>query len=119
LEQSIETAHHIVPNPHEEGIDRREGLLKTEREPMKTASMRKQLENLKADSELLSEDLKSRYMQIVGALMYAATVTRPGVMFATGVLARYMMEPTVFLMRCAKRVLLCLAATADFAIVHR
>jgi transposase InsO family protein len=115
----VETAHHIVPNPHEEGIKRLEDLLKTERAPKKIASMQKQLEKFKADSELLSEDSKSRYMQIVGSLMYVATVTRPDIMFTTGVLARYMMEPTVFLMRCAERVLLYLAATADFAIVYR
>jgi Reverse transcriptase (RNA-dependent DNA polymerase)/Integrase core domain len=115
----VEVSHHIVPNPYEVSISKLEGQLKVERNEKKIASLQNQLRKFKADTESLSQDLRSRYMQIVGSLMYVGTVTRPDIMFVVGVLARYMGEPTGFLMRCAERVLLYLAATADFALVYR
>jgi hypothetical protein len=114
-----EAAHHIVPNPHEKSIATLEKSLQTEKKPQRLASMHKQLTKFRADAQRLPKELVTRYMQMIGSLMYVATVTRPDILFVVGVLARYMQEPTVFLMRCAERVMLYLAATADLALVYR
>jgi hypothetical protein len=114
-----ETAHHIVPNPHAKSIAALEQSLKTEKKPQRLASIHKQLVKFKSDAQPLPEEIISRYMQLIGSLMYVATVTRPDILFVVGVQARYMQEPTVFLMKCAERVMLYLAATADLALVYR
>ncbi|XP_021803206.1 pyruvate, phosphate dikinase, chloroplastic-like [Prunus avium] len=63
-------------------------------------------------SEAASE---SEYQQIVGSLLYL-TATRPDVMFASSLLARFMHNPTRKHMGIAKRVLRYIQGTVDFGI---
>ena len=59
--------------------------------------------------------LKS-YQQLVGALLYCATNTRPDIAFAVGVLCRAMSRPTPILHKAALRVLYYLARHADIGL---
>ena len=45
-----------------------------------------------------------------------ATVTRPDISYATGILARYMMSPTKYLMKCADRVMRDLVSTTNYGL---
>jgi hypothetical protein len=45
------------------------------------------------------------YSAIVGSLLYLAVVTRPDIMFAVGVLTRYLKSPTYASFKVACRVL--------------
>ena len=44
------------------------------------------------------------YKEIIGALMYAATATRPDIAFATSALAQFMQDPVQVHWEVAKRV---------------
>ncbi|CAL2246345.1 unnamed protein product [Prunus armeniaca] len=58
---------------------------------------------------------ESEYRQIVGGLLYL-TATRPDIMFASSLLARFMHNPTRKHMGTAKRVLRYIQGTLDFGI---
>ncbi|CAL8150880.1 unnamed protein product [Prunus armeniaca] len=59
---------------------------------------------------------EGQYRQIVGSLLYL-TATRPDIMFAASLLARFMHNPTKKHMGTAKRVLRYIQGTIDFGIV--
>jgi hypothetical protein len=59
----------------------------------------------------------NHYVQLVGALMYAATRTRPDIAFAVGVLSRRMAEPHQQHWLAAKRVLRYLAGTPGYGLM--
>jgi hypothetical protein len=65
----------------------------------------------------LSSDLVTRYMQILGAVQYLATVFRPDIANATGRLARFMANPSRYLLKCAERLLRYLLTTVNFGLV--
>jgi hypothetical protein len=58
------------------------------------------------------------YAACVGALVYAATMTRPDIAYAVGSLCRYMAAPTKEHWQVAKRVLSYLAGTASIGIIY-
>ena len=60
--------------------------------------------------------LIKQYQQIVGALLYCATNTRPDVAYAVGMLCRAMSKPTNALSTAAKRVLFYLVRHADIGL---
>jgi hypothetical protein len=57
------------------------------------------------------------YAQLVGAVRYAATHTRPDIAFAVGVLSRHMAEPHQQHWLAAKRVLRYLAWTPEYGLM--
>jgi hypothetical protein len=59
------------------------------------------------------------YAEAVGALLYLATMTRPDISYAVGVLCRYMQAPKVEHWKGVKRVLRYLKGTAALGIVYR
>ncbi|XP_018507903.1 secreted RxLR effector protein 161-like [Pyrus x bretschneideri] len=59
---------------------------------------------------------EGEYRQIVGSLLYLIA-TRPNVMFAANLLARFMYNPTKKHMRTTKRMLRYIQGTIDFGIV--
>ncbi|KAI5336535.1 hypothetical protein L3X38_015803 [Prunus dulcis] len=61
---------------------------------------------------------ESEYRQIVGSLLYL-TATRPDIMFASSLLARFMHNPTRKHMGTAKRVLRYIQGTLDYGIEFR
>ncbi|CAL2280291.1 unnamed protein product [Prunus armeniaca] len=74
--------------------------------------------NEKLSKEDGSEQADERvYRQIVGSLLYL-TATRPDIMFAASLLARFMHEPTRKHMGTAKRVLRYIQGTFDYGIVY-
>lgn len=54
------------------------------------------------------------YMNMIGALRYAADCTRPDIAYPTGQLARYLNEPGVEHLKAAKHVFQYLKGTADY-----
>lgn len=74
---------------------------------------------LSGQHKVVSTENKCRYMQMVGSLNYIATVTRPDISYAVGVLARFMNEPTEHLLKAATRVMKYLATTAEHSLVFR
>ncbi|GAA0163302.1 transmembrane signal receptor [Lithospermum erythrorhizon] len=58
------------------------------------------------------------YKQIVGSLMYL-TFTRPGLMFATRLISRYMSKPTDLHLQIAKKILRYLKETTQFGILYQ
>lgn len=64
----------------------------------------------------LTGEAHTKYMQLVGAIQYIAVVTRPDISFAAAMLARYMSNPTSYLMKCGKRVLRYLSGTKDYGL---
>lgn len=68
-----------------------------------------------ANAEVKSPDPKllESYQSLVGALLYAATATRPDIAYAVGLLARAMTYPTQDLWQSAVRVLVYLARNED------
>jgi hypothetical protein len=69
------------------------------------------------EGDPLPPNLTTRYMQIVGALQYLATVTRPDIAYATGMLARFMSKPSSHLLKCAERLLRYLFSTMHYGLV--
>ncbi|KAM2091058.1 hypothetical protein ACFX1T_029593 [Malus domestica] len=61
---------------------------------------------------------EGEYRQLIGSLLYL-TATRPDVMFAASILARFMHNPTKKHMGTAKRVLRYIQGTIDFGIVFK
>jgi hypothetical protein len=70
------------------------------------------------DSQPLDKALHDRYMSIVGSLQYIAIVTRPDIAFAASALARYMSNPTRFLLKCAERTLRYLGKTKNLSLTY-
>ena len=69
------------------------------------------LPQLVVDAQLLDPDsadpkLRKRYQQLVGAILYASTQTRPDVAYTTGMLSRALNRPTPALLEAAERVLI-------------
>lgn len=62
---------------------------------------------------------QTAYRSIVGGLMYAATLTRPDICFATNVVSRFMSDPSLTHLKAAKRVLQYLKTQPKFAITYR
>jgi hypothetical protein len=69
------------------------------------------------DGDPLPPNLITRYMQILGAMQYLATVSRPDIANASGRLARFMSNPSHYLLRCAERLLRYLSTTENFGLV--
>jgi hypothetical protein len=59
------------------------------------------------------------YRQIIGSLLYLALRTRPDVLVAVSILARFSQSPTAYCHRGAKRVLRYLRGTVNMALVYR
>ena len=71
--------------------------------------MASSLQKAKIKSELHPHN--ELYRSIVGSAMYAATLSRPDIMFSVCKLSRYLNEPTMAHMNQAKRVLTYLKTT--------
>ena len=80
-------------------------------------SLEERISNYLKDGEPLDAEGTTKYMQIVGAVQYLATVSRPDISFATGSLARFMSKPTKYLLKCAERLLRYLKGTAEYGLV--
>lgn len=59
------------------------------------------------------------YRELVGSLMYLATISRPDIVNATGFLSRYMHCPTSTLWSAGKRVLKYLKQTKEKGLVYK
>lgn len=71
---------------------------------------------LRQMGEALAEDLAQLYQELVGALLYIATCTRPDISFAVGQLSRHVAKPTTNHLMAAKAVLRYLKGTRELAI---
>lgn len=69
--------------------------------------------------DLPNEELRTRYLSIVGSIMHASTQTRPDIAYAVSQLSRYYLNPTEQHMQAAKRVLRYLAGTAAIGIKYQ
>lgn len=65
----------------------------------------------------LSASEHAAYQSLVGSLMYAATMTRPDISFAVGMLARHMLAPGHAHMHAAKHVVAYVASTLSLGVV--
>ena len=74
------------------------------------------LQKAKIKSELHPDN--ELYRSIVGSAMYAATLSRPDIMFSVCKLSRYLNEPTMAHMTQAKRVLVYLKTTKNTGITY-
>jgi hypothetical protein len=68
------------------------------------------------DGDPLAPELVTRCMQILGAVQYLATVSRPDIANATGTLARFVTNPSRYLLKCRERLLRYLFATVNFGL---
>jgi len=81
------------------------------------------LPQLVSDAQLLDPDdadpvIRKRYQQLVGAILYASTQTRPDIAYATGMLSRALHKPTPALLEAAERVLIYLHLHADIGLTY-
>lgn len=106
-----------MPDPYESACENLRGKIATSTDPFEVQELQKQLDALSKKSETFSTDQQKRKMQMVGALQYVATVSRPDISYASGVLARYMMSPTQFLMKCTDRVMRYLIQTTNYDLI--
>jgi hypothetical protein len=60
----------------------------------------------------------TEYKQLVGSLLYL-TATRPDLMYAVGLVSRYMERPTEMHLQAVKRILRYLRGTTEFGIIYR
>ena len=80
-----------------------------------TVSLSKDMSPAKKDED----EMKSvPYMEVVGSLMYASTVTRPDISFATGKVAQFFSNPGPDHWKAAKRILRYLQGTRDMSIMY-
>ena len=82
------------------------------RTPMETGTQLPKLERTE-----LSASEHAAYQSLVGSLMYAATMTRPDISFAVGMLARHMLAPGHAHMHAAKHVVAYVASTLSLGVV--
>ena len=75
-------------------------------------------DRLTKDGEPLTAELQQTYQELVGALLYLATGTRPDIAYAVGQLSRYVAAPTGQHLAAAKRVLRYLKGTATLALTY-
>jgi len=75
-------------------------------------------DRLTKDGEPLTAELQQTYQELVGALLYVATGTRPDIAYAVGQLSRYVAAPTGQHLAAAKRVLRYLKGTAMSALTY-
>jgi len=75
-------------------------------------------DRLTNDGEPLTAELQQTYQELVGALLYLATGTRPDIAYAVGQLSRYVAAPTGQHLAAAKRVLRYLKGTATLALTY-
>jgi len=68
---------------------------------------------LQKAGKLLTEDLAKVYQELVGALLYLCTGTRPDIAYAVGRLTRYVSAPTVDHLAAARVVLSYLKGTSS------
>lgn len=59
------------------------------------------------------------FRSIVGGLLYAATLTRPDVAFATNMVSRYMADPGLTHLKAAKRIVQYLKGRPNFSICYK
>lgn len=108
----------IAAHPHSKAIERYGVKLEQADLPIEEReALEAKIATLLKDGALLGDEEKSRYMQIVGAVQYLATVSRPDIAYATGALARYMAKPTKYLLKCAERLLRYLRGTSEYGLV--
>ena len=105
-------------HPHSRAIEKlQKELLSLSAQSPKHDTIAAKISALEKHGEPLPPDQKSKYMQIVGAVQYLATVSRPDIAYATGKLARFMSSPTPYLLTCALRLLRYLHSTANYGLV--
>jgi len=74
---------------------------------------------LQKAGKLLTEDLAKVYQELVGALLYLCTGTRPDIAYAVGRLTRYVSAPTVDHLAAARVVLRYLKGTSSLGISYQ
>ena len=108
----------VDSHPHAKAVSKLMAQLEQPDLPLdQRESIESKISHLLTDGELLGEEDKKRYMQIVGAVQYLATVTRADIAYASGSLARFMCKPTRYLLKCAERHLRYLKGTTDYGLV--
>lgn len=65
-----------------------------------------------------SEEVSYPYREAIGNLMYLATVTRPDIAFAVGVLSRFMEKPKKIHMHAVQRIMRYIKTTIDYGIFY-
>ena len=70
------------------------------------------------ESELLNDDERKLYRQIVGSMIYAQVSTRPDIAHAVSTISRRMQQPTELDMLKAKRLLRYVAGTTNTGLVY-
>jgi hypothetical protein len=105
-------------HPHAKAIDKLNIQLGRAELPLdERESIEEQISSYLREGDPLPPQLITRYMQIIGALQYLATVSRPDIAHATGKLARFMANPSSYLLKCAERLLRYLFCTMNFGLV--
>ena len=59
-----------------------------------------------------------KHSSVIGSLLFAATITRPDIALAVGILSQFVSKPTKFLLKSAMRVLAHLYTTKDYELVY-
>jgi hypothetical protein len=105
-------------HPHAKAIQKLNTQLGNAAIPLEEReSIEAKIAALLREGDPLPPNLTTRYMQMVGALQYLATVSRTDIAYATGMLARFMSKPSSYLLKCAERLLRYLFSTMDYGLV--
>jgi hypothetical protein len=115
----LESGGEIGPDPYQCAREKLKSKIASETESSKVNGFQRQLDSMEGKAEQLNTKERQKYMQMVGALQYVATVTRPDISYATSILARYMMSPTQFLLKCVDRVMRYLIETTDYGLIFK
>ena len=108
----------IDVHPHRKAVEKLQKRIESNELSLdERESLEQRISNYLRDGEPLDAEGTTKYMQIVGAVQYLATVSRPDISFATGSLARFMSKPTKYLLKCAERLLRYLKGTAEYGLV--
>ncbi|UYV61822.1 hypothetical protein LAZ67_1006725 [Cordylochernes scorpioides] len=73
---------------------------------------------LNFQAEQNQEDIKVPYRQLIGSLLYVATITRPDIIFPVSYLSRTLDKPTQATWKAAKRIVRYLMATKDIGLIY-
>ncbi|UYV75942.1 hypothetical protein LAZ67_13001877 [Cordylochernes scorpioides] len=73
---------------------------------------------LNFQAEQNQEDIKVPYRQLIGSLLYVATITRPDIMFPVSYLSRTLDKPPQATWKAAKRIVRYLMATKDIGLIY-